>query len=62
MSGRQRIALEELRQPGIRRILEAMKSIRDEALALFDDESIAAKELSKGRADAGKVLQGGNQW
>jgi hypothetical protein len=61
MPERQRIALEELRQPGMRRILEAMKSIRDETPALFGDKSIAAKELSKGRADAGKLLQGGNR-
>ncbi len=56
MSDRKWIALEELRQPGVRRILEAMKSIKDEAPALFDDASIAAKELSKNRAEGGHVL------
>jgi hypothetical protein len=54
---RQRIALEELRQPGMRRILEAMKSIRYEAPALFDEASIAAQEPSKSRSESGPALQ-----
>ena len=51
------ITLQDLRQPGMQRILEAMKAIRDEAPALFDEASIAAQELSKSRSESGQVLQ-----
>jgi hypothetical protein len=57
MADRKCIALEELRQPGMRRILEAMMSIKDDAPALFDDASIAAKDLSKARAEGRHMLQ-----
>jgi hypothetical protein len=57
MSDRKWIALEELRQPGMRRILEGMKSIKAEAPVLVDDASIPAKELSKSRAEGGHALQ-----
>lgn len=57
MPNREWIALEELRQPGMRRILEAMRSVKNEAPALFNDTSIEAKELSKSRAEDRCVLQ-----
>jgi hypothetical protein len=49
--------LEELRRPGVRRILEAVKSVKNESPALFDDTSIAVQQLSKSRAEVGHMLQ-----
>ena len=57
MTDKEFIALQDLRQPGMRRALEAMKTIRDEALAAFDEAPIAAQEPSKDRGENGPVLQ-----
>lgn len=61
MLDREWITPEGLRQPGMRRILEAMKLVKDEATALFDDASLAAKELSKSRAEGGHALHKATQ-
>ena len=47
----------DVRQPGIRRILEALRQIEEEAPGLLDDATIAASELSKIRSDGGRVPQ-----
>jgi hypothetical protein len=51
------IKLEELRQPGIRRVLEAMQLLEEEAPGLLDDAIIAATELTKGRDEGGRTPQ-----
>jgi len=51
------IKLEELRQPGIRRVLEAMQLLEEEAPGLLDDATIAATELTKGRDEGGRTPQ-----
>jgi hypothetical protein len=45
------------RQPGMRRILDALRLIEEEAPGLVDDATIAARELSKTRSDGGRVPQ-----
>ena len=47
----------DVRQPGIRRILEALRQIEEEAPGLVDDAALAATELSKARSDGGRVPQ-----
>ena len=47
----------DVRQPGMRRILEALRQIEEEAPGLFDDAALAATELSKTRSDGGRVPQ-----
>jgi hypothetical protein len=49
--------LEELRQPGMRRILDAMKQIEEEAPGLVNEAALAAAELSKARSDGGRMPQ-----
>jgi hypothetical protein len=49
------IKLDELRQPGSRRILEAMRLIEQEAPGLIDKASFAAAELQKSSTDGGRV-------
>jgi hypothetical protein len=49
--------LEELRQPGMRRILDALKQIEEEAPGLVNGAALAAAELSKGRSDGGRMPQ-----
>jgi len=51
------IKLEELRQPGIRRVLEAVQLLEEEAPGLLDDAIIAATELTKGRDEGGRTPQ-----
>jgi hypothetical protein len=51
------VKLEELRQPGIRRVLEAMQLLEEEAPGLIDDAAIAATELAKGRDEGGRTPQ-----
>jgi len=51
------IKLEELREPGIRRVLEAMQLLEEEAPGLLDDAIIAATELTKGRDEGGRTPQ-----
>jgi hypothetical protein len=57
MTDQKSIRLDELRQPGMRRILEAMKLIEDEAPGLLDEASIAAIEISKDRGQGGNAPQ-----
>jgi hypothetical protein len=45
------------RQPGMRRILEALRQIEEEAPGLLDDAALAATELSRTRSDGGRVPQ-----
>jgi hypothetical protein len=49
--------LEELRQPGMRRILDALKQIEEEAPGLVNEAALAAAELSKARGDGGRMPQ-----
>lgn len=47
----------DLRQPGTRRILEALRQIEEEAPGLIEDAALAATELAKGRGSGGRVPQ-----
>jgi hypothetical protein len=47
----------DVRQPGMRRILDALRQIEEEAPGLLDDATLAAIELSKPRGDGGRVPQ-----
>jgi hypothetical protein len=47
----------DARQPGMRRILDALRQIEEEAPGLVEDAVIAATELSKTRSDGGRVPQ-----
>jgi len=49
------VKLDELRQPGSRRILEAMRLVEQEAPGLIDRASLAAAELQTASADGGRV-------
>jgi hypothetical protein len=49
--------LEELRQPGMQRILDALKQIEEEAPGLIDEAALAAAELAKRRSDGGRMPQ-----
>ena len=51
MSDRKWIKLDEMRQPGMRRILEAMKHIEEEAPGLLDKALTASMALAKQRGD-----------
>ena len=56
MSDRNRINRDELSQPGMRRILEAMRQIKEEAPGVLDEGLTASIELPKQR-DGGHVPQ-----
>lgn len=45
----------DVRQPGMRRILEALRQIEEEAPGLLNDPTLAALELSRARSDSGRV-------
>ena len=47
----------DVRQPAMRRILEALRQIEEDAPGLLDDATLAATELSKTRSDGGHVPQ-----
>lgn len=47
----------DLRQPGSRRILEALRQIEEEAPGLIDEAALAATELAKRRGSGGRVPQ-----
>ena len=47
----------DVRQPGMRRILEALRQIEEEAPGLLDDPTLAALELSRAHSDNGRVPQ-----
>jgi hypothetical protein len=55
MRGHKPIKLEELRQPGMRRVLEAMKAIEEERPGLVEEAALAAAELAKSRGDGGRI-------
>ena len=57
MQERKWMKLEELRQPGMRRILEALKEIEEEAPGLVNDAALAAATLSRRRSDGGRMPQ-----
>jgi hypothetical protein len=48
------VKLEELRHPGMRRVLEAMKQIKEEAPGLLGNASVAASELLRGQDGGGR--------
>jgi hypothetical protein len=50
-----RIEREELPRPGMRRILDALKAIREERPGLVEEATLAAGELRKRRADGGRI-------
>jgi len=45
----------DVRRPGMRRILEALRQIEEEAPGLLDDATLAASELSKTRGAGGRL-------
>ena len=47
----------DLRRPGTRRILDALRQLEDEAPGLLDDAALAATELAKVRGNGGHVPQ-----
>ena len=47
----------DLRRPGTRRILEALRQIEEEAPGLIDEAALAATELVKHRGDGGRMPQ-----
>ena len=49
MSDRNCIEIDEMRQPGMRRILEAMRQIEEEAPGLLDGALTASMALAKER-------------
>jgi len=51
------IKLDDLRQPGMRRILDAFKQLQEENPGVIDAAALAAAELAKGRNDGGHVPQ-----
>ena len=56
MRGDIRMKVEELRQPGMRRVLEAMKAIEKERPGLIEDAMVADSELAKkNRGDGGRA-------
>ena len=57
MADRKWMKLDELRQPGMRRIFDALKQIEDEAPGLVNEAVVAAAELAKSRRDGGRMPQ-----
>ena len=47
----------DVRQPGMRRILEALRQLEEEAPGLLDDAALVATELSATRSSGGHVPQ-----
>ena len=47
----------DVRQPGIRRILEALKQIEEEGTGSLGEAALAATELSRIRSDGGDVTR-----
>ena len=47
----------EVRQPGVRRIFEALRQIEEEAPGLLDEVTLAAIQLSKTRSEGGRMPQ-----
>ncbi len=57
MADRKWMKLDELRQPGMRRVLDALQQIEEEAPGLVSEAAVAAAELAKGRSDGGRMPQ-----
>jgi len=57
MQDRKWMKLEEPRQPGMRRIFDALKQIEEEAPGLVKEAALAAAALSKARSDGGRMPQ-----
>jgi len=57
MQDKKWMKLEELREPGMRRIFDALKQIEDEAPGLVNEAAVAAAELAKARSDGGRMPQ-----
>jgi hypothetical protein len=55
MRGDKSTNLEALRQPAMRRVLEAMQPIEDERPSLLEEATVAASELAKNRGDGGRI-------
>jgi len=47
----------DLRRPGTRRILEALRQIEEEAPGFIDEAALAATELAKGRGSGAHASQ-----
>ena len=47
----------DLRRPGTRRILDALRQLEDEVPGPLEDAALAATELAKGRGNGGHVPQ-----
>lgn len=56
MTNRKWIELDDLREPGMRRILDAMKQIKEEAPGLIEEALTASIELAK-RQNGGRLPQ-----
>ena len=52
-----RTGREQLRRPGMRRILDALKAIKEERPGLVEKATLAAGELAKRRSDGGRFPQ-----
>lgn len=46
---------EEMRRPGMRRVLEAMQEIENERPGLLEEVVLAAKQIAKARGDGGRI-------
>ena len=57
MQNQKWIKLDDLRQPGMRRLLDAMKQLEEEAPGLLDEAALAATQLTKGRDNGGHIPQ-----
>jgi hypothetical protein len=47
--------LSELQQPGLRRILDALRTVEEESPGLLERVTVAATELSKSRGEGGQA-------
>jgi hypothetical protein len=52
-----RIGREPPRRPGMRRILDALKAIKEERPGLVEKAALAAGELRRRRGDGGRIPQ-----
>ena len=57
MQDRKWMKLEELRPPGMRSVLGALKQIEEEAPGLVGEVTLTANALSKARNDGGRMPQ-----
>lgn len=57
MQDKAKMTLDERRQPGLRRVLAAMKQVEDEVPGLVNEAAFAAEQLAKARSDGGRMPQ-----